>query len=353
MGRELVGYWSRVRLRLFVLWVLTGCGRLGFDSTSPLTGGDGGTDTAGNDTTVAPLTIDDPPENAEVGSTAHLVGACAAGQQLDFTGGGLAMPSTTSCAVGGTFGADVAFTAGFGPKLVIVSQTVGGVTTHVMRNFLRVAAAISFRSSRSAQTQSAGFMVDCDLLIGRPMGVVDDDLLIGMIFTDASGPITTPGFTRLQAAGAGFAGFFKVARSEPDHYLFHIVAGANPSDTCGAGAVIVAFRNVDPASPIEDQSNTSSLSATSIIAPSVTATSPTMLVAVFGSNGPSQGITAPAAMTIRADAMPAGSFAISLDGFGDALVAWQLADNGVTGPRTATIPTAADVGGGLVALRPR
>jgi hypothetical protein len=322
--------------RVMCVLVLAGCGRLGFDP-------------AGTDSLVAVLAIESPPDNAEVGPTAELTGSCTTGIPLELSGTGLASPSSTTCNAG-TFAVTMTFTTGFGPKAITIAQG----TTSRARTFVRVPRQVTQISAKSASTVSQGFTVNCTLTIERPPNLVDGDLLIGMIYTDGgnTGSIETPGFTRLALDGPVFVAFFKIVSGEPASYDFPIVAGNDGSDTCASGGAIAAFRNADPTNPIDAQSQRVDGAATVVTAPGVTAANPTMLVAVLGSNGPGSGIAKPTVMTIDPDAMPNGSFGISSDGFGNALVAWQEIQPGITGERSGAITTPAAVAGGLVAIRP-
>jgi hypothetical protein len=148
-------------------------------------------------------------------------------------------------------------------------------------------------------------------------------------------------------------GFFKVVGfTEPAAYLFAITAGTLPTDTCAAAGVLVGFKDVDPDSPIDMQTSITGFS-TSIIAPSVNATRSTLLVGLFGSNGPVEGITPPVSMMFDADPLPGGSLAIESTGFANALIAWEEVSDGPTGTRTATLVDASAVAGALITLTPR
>jgi hypothetical protein len=254
--------------------------------------------------------------------------------------------------VAGQWSTEVAFTAGFGDKKIQAKQD----TTMVMRGVSRAPLTVAQKAVRSGQKPSEGFGVNCTLTIARPPNTVDGDLLIGMIYTDGgdTGSIETDGWTRLMVDGATRVAFYRVASAnEPDQFNFPIVAGSGQIDTCGSAGAIVSFTNVDLDVPIEAQSSAFTFND-QVIAPSVEAGHPSMLVAVFGSNGPATGIVPQDGLDHVDGGVPDGSQGQSASGSANALVAWQSVAAGATGTRSASIVgLPVDFAGGLVVLHPR
>lgn len=310
-------------MRLVVaLLVICACGRLNFE------GAEEG------------LAITSPAENAEVQATALLAGTCRTGVPIALAGGGLASPSSTTCDAG-AFGELVAFTDGDGPKLVTVAQ--GGVT--IARTFTRVTPAM-LRSSSVGTRGSAGFMVDCDLDIARPPGLVAGDLLFGVIYTDGggNGSVATSGFTRTTLQGPMYVAFWKVVGvAEPATYTFRVVAGTGTADTCESAGVLAAFAGIDDANPVlAESANVGGNGSTGVVALGVTAPKPGILVGAWGSNGPGSGFMQ-AGMTL------AGA-AISNADFANALLAYEGVAAGPTGDRTATLQQPRGAAAGLFVL---
>jgi hypothetical protein len=334
-------------MRRLVCVVLAGCGRLGFDAGDRP---DGAAPDAGDpDGSASLLAITVPGEGADVGPHAEVAGTCAPGE-VTLGGNDLIGEVTVPCAAG-QWSAEVGFTAGFGTKKILATQ---GPAT-VMRGVSRVPQTIAKKAVRSGQRGSQGPGVNCTLVIGRPPDTQDGDLLIGMIFTDGgdTGSITVEGWTRLMVNGPTRVAFYKVASGEPDAFSFPIVAGSGPSDTCGSAGAIVSFTNVDVEDPIGAQSAVFTFDQ-QVVAPGVIASDPSMLVAVFGSNGPASGIVPQAGLDLVDGGAPEGSQPRSESGFANALVAWHSVDAGVTGTRSASIAgTAVAFAGGLIVLRPR
>ncbi len=327
-------------------WVVTlvglaaGCGRLNFDShDSPPGDGD----------TTSGLIVTEPGDNAEVGPAVRVKGSCVVSNgEIEIHGTGVGGLPSTSC-VGSAFDLSVDLTAGFGDKQLIVIQGSDSVT----RNLRRVPQRPEPFTAKSGSTITAGPATSCDLVISNPPGLSAGQLLVGMIYTDGGlgASISTPGFTRLTLDSGVAVAFFKVVGfTEPSEYTFTIVAGAAQTDTCASGGVLVGIRNVDVSNPIDDDS-ASFDTGNALVAPSVTASFPTTIVAVFGSNGGSA-IAPPIGMDADPDPMPNGSFAISPGGDGNALITWQAVDAGATGTRATQIGSPRGTAAGLIALRP-
>ncbi|MBL0214135.1 MAG: hypothetical protein IPQ07_09630 [Myxococcales bacterium] len=328
------------------LLVMAGCGRLSFDARTDV-GADAG-DPDGSIDGATSVSIVSPLDGSEVGATVMLTGACDTAQPLALSGAGLAAPPSTPC-VAGTYSVLISFTAGDGVKVITVTQqNRDGTTTSVMRSFLRVSTPlVTFRSSAGASIATQGDQVDCTLTVPRPAGVVANDVLIGVIYTDGStnASLTTAGFTRVALDGGTYAAFYKVAgAAEPAQYAFDVHAGL-VGGTCESAAVVGAFANVNLTTPIDAHSTNITTNASSFVALGVTATAPGLLIAAFGANGPSAGLSVPAGMTSDASA----SAQIS---WGAARLAWQSIPAGPTGDRTSTIAMQRDGAAALIVLRP-
>ncbi|MBA2544143.1 MAG: hypothetical protein H0V17_31150 [Deltaproteobacteria bacterium] len=317
-------------------WLSVGCGRLNFDAHTSATDG-----------AVEGLAIIEPADLAEVGPTINLRGTCTSGT-VDVSGSGVSGAPTAQCA-SGQFAVIVDLTPGFGDKHVTITQGASSAT----RTYVRVAQSPLPFTARSSITSSAGPATPCMLEIDAPPGLAPGNLLVGVIHSDGGtdASILTPGFTRLDLDTLTAVGFFKViGNTEPSRYVFLIDSGTAMGGTCASAGVLVGIKNVDSAIPITTESSLVSF-GDKIVAPSVTLPSPSIIVGLFGSNGPIGGITEPAGMTIDPDATPNGSFAVS-GGAGNALIAWESVGAGATGPRTATLPGTAPVAGALIGVRP-
>jgi hypothetical protein len=337
-----------VRLRVLVGMVaLSGCGRFGFDAhagDNPMV--DGSIDgTSDPDASSAAVSILAPPAGADVGPTATLSGSCDTDQPLALSGGGLASPSSTGCAVN-AYSVTITFTAGTGTKEIVITQTDrSGQVSSVTRTFVRTAPPmIAYRSSANDYRVTQGLQVPCTLTINKPAGVVDGDLLIGTIYTDgAGGSITTTGWTRLNLSNPTNASFYKLASGEPASYGFAIDPGG-VGGTCESGGVIAAFTGVRASGPIGPQSANTMLS-TNLTALGVSGSAASMLVVTYGANGPASGISAPAGLTIDAT-----SHVASPGDWGSALIGWKLVPAGPTGDQIATISPQRDAAAAQVLL---
>jgi hypothetical protein len=278
------------------------------------------------------LAITSPDEQSEVAMTATVSGTCMPGVPVAVAGSGLGMPTRAPCEAG-AFAAAVTVSAGYGEKVITASQGRASAT----RAFWRI-EHVEVRGMASGSQDAQGFNVDCDLVVAAPAGTTEGDLLVGMIYTDGggTGSISTPGFVRQKLAAATYVAFTKRATaSEPASYTFHIVAGSAGSDTCESAGVLVAFSGV--AGVLAESG------AASLTAPGVDAPKRSLLVGVFGSNGPAGGIHAPAGMTSVASAEASGSFA-------NVLIASEVVAPGPTGSRTATIDSQEAAAAGLLVL---
>lgn len=318
-----------MRFAIALLALLAACGRFRFDD-----GADAGTGV---------LSITSPPQNAEVGATALFEGTCAGDNPIGLSGSGLKSSTGTSC-INGFYIVEVTFTDGLGQKVVAITQSPGTV----LRTFVRVRRQVTPGAPSRGTQPGAGFMVDCDLSIPRPPALASGQLLVGMIYSNggSQASISTPGFSRMNLDAGTHVGFYRFATSsEPDNYVFHVVAGMGAADTCESAGVLVAFENVDPASPIVAQSANVDGDDTDVVARSVTTGVPGLLVGLWGANGPAAGFTPPEGMTID------GTRAVS--DFASVMIAWEAIGDGATGDRTAANGATRAAAAALVVLRPR
>jgi hypothetical protein len=340
---------------VLVLVVVTACGRLAFDAHAPNgASSDGGTDGALDPdapAASASISISSPADGAQVGAGVTLTGTCDTDLPLALSGTGLASPSSTTCAASG-YSVNIVFTAGAGTKTITITQTDrAGYVTSVTRNFVRPASVIAYRSSAGGTAAGQGDQVGCNLTIPRPAGVVDGDLMIATIYTDGSGgaSIGTPlGWTRLTLSSGTYVAMYKLVSSEPTGYVIAIGAGG-PGGTCESAGVISAFSGVSPTTPI-DVDSASTGASTTPTANGVTATSSTMLVLAFGSNGPANLMTPPSGAQYDSAASPNGSRAAV--SWGNALIAWEPITAGATGSKLSTIGSAQSWAAAQVALNP-
>ena len=164
------------------------------------------------------------------------------------------------------------------------------------------------------------------------------------------GPTITPpaGWTLIRQDISGSAirqaVFIHIAgSSEPADYTFSL------SSAQSAAGGILAYRGVDPTSPIDTHGGQVNAASTSITAPSVTTTGPDrMLVGLFGIAALTSQ-TSPAGMTERYDqTVPSTNTYKVTTGAHDQL----LAGSGATGPRVALAANSVINIGQVVALIP-
>jgi hypothetical protein len=201
---------------------------------------------------------------------------------------------------------------------------------------------IAFRGSSSASIKPGN-----SIAVARPAGVQPGDLMLAAInVSGAPNTLTAPvGWTpiRADANGSGLKQFvfWKIAGDELPSYAWGL------GGSFGAAGGIVAYSGVDAAAPFVVNAALANAKATSIRAPSVSASADQLLVAVFGI-AKNTTITPPAGMVEHAEAIANGSKKVSIEISDDVLDA-----TGATGVRIATTSgsTAVSVGQTLV-LRP-
>jgi hypothetical protein len=202
---------------------------------------------------------------------------------------------------------------------------------------------IAFRSASSASIKPGN-----SISVARPAGLQTGDVMLAAVnVSGAPNTLASPaGWTplRADANGNGFKQFvfWKVATaSEPSSYAWGL------GGSFGAAAAIVAYSGVDTAAPLVVNAALVNAKATSISAPSVSASADQLLVGVFGI-AKNTAITPPAGMLEHAEAIANGSKKVSIEISDDV-----LDGTGATGVRIATTSgsTAVSVGQTLV-LRP-
>jgi hypothetical protein len=213
------------------------------------------------------------------------------------------------------------------------------------QDFDPVTHEVAQRSSAAGAIPSQGYNVNCTLAIAKPLNTVDGDLLVGIITTDVGlgGAIAVPGWTALSLASPNNIAIYKIAAGDPATFQFSITAGTDAQATCESAGVIGAFTGasmVATSSVLDAQTN-----ALTIVAPSLDAPRSGMLVGLFGSNGPSTGMTPPPGMLSSPIAVSPGDWATSQ-------LASEWVGAGATGDRVATISTMRDAAGALVLLVP-
>lgn len=199
-----------------------------------------------------------------------------------------------------------------------------------------VAAPITF----VAATTGSGPNPSTSIVINKPAGTVDGDVLICAFFANITAPQTisppagwTAGPTLLSTDR--FSVFYKVASGEPASYTFTCNGTAS---WCG---VMASYRGVDNATPID----VAGTIANSLTATSVTTLTPnTMLVGLAGASDAVTVITPPGSMTGRGFVHP--------DGFSNAELADEtVPGTGATGTRTWTTTGAGRPKTVLIALK--
>ncbi|MBW3538599.1 hypothetical protein KY386_03870, partial [Candidatus Parcubacteria bacterium] len=222
---------------------------------------------------------------------------------------------------------------------------LGSVVSNLPEWVPSAQAAVSFVNASSASTNGA-----VSLTIATPTGVVQNDVMVAAI-TVRGGTgtlfVAPTGWTSLQRNDSGLTigqeVFYRVAgATEPASYEWTWVGVQK------ASGVIVAYRGIDTASPIDVKGGQANASSTTITAPSVTTTaSKAQLIGFFGQADGS---------TITADTMTDRIYVASGGGSPGSRTAIRGSDQiqaavGATGTRTATSGTASVNIGQLVALR--
>jgi hypothetical protein len=123
------------------------------------------------------------------------------------------------------------------------------------------------------------FTSSTSLVIPKPAGVADGDLLVAVIMNDTNTSTPPAGWSTLRAssAGAGSAGnvgvFYKIAASEGASFAF-----AHSLDS--ASGIVIAYRGVDQSTPIGDLASAADMASNlSFTAPTTTPTRDGMAVA--------------------------------------------------------------------------
>jgi hypothetical protein len=272
--------------------------------------------------------------DADGDALAYEASGLPAGLAIDAASGLISGTIAAGAASGSPYGASVSVTDGSdAAEPDAFTWTVGASQ----------AAAITFRGAASAAVRDTN-----KITLARPEGVAAGDILVVAI--DVTGRPNfkqSSGWTTVRTTWNGTAmrqAVFSrvVTASEPSSYSWSF------SRKASAAGVILGYRGVDTANPIDTHGAQVHAGSTAITAPSLTTTAATgLLVGFFGTRDGAT-ISEPAGMAERAEArQTAGSTTISLAAADEALTA-----SGETGARTATSsPGAANIGQ-AVALRP-
>src|SRR5437867_66693 len=207
------------------------------------------------------------------------------------------------------------------------------------------------------------------LTIGKPVGVVNGDLLVAAISVRSANPSTPSGWTLVWCGNSGSSsgGSTCPVSSTVSLAVYWKVAGASePSTYSGwtttqkAAGVITAYYNVNTSTPIDVQNGTGyTSSVTSLSTPSITtAVANTMLVASFGAadgTDPAFGTSVasmPAGMTDEWDKNGSVSSG-SASGAAHGAMFDAIQDSiGATGQKTVTMSSSAVGVAHLLALKP-
>ena len=206
---------------------------------------------------------------------------------------------------------------------------------------VEVITGIALRGSAAAANTGTS-----SLVLARPTGTVNGDVLLAAITVRGTPTITPPtGWTQVRvdtrASAMRQALFVHVAAGDPVSYTWLFSLSTNAVGT------IASYSGVDTANPILDHNGQTSAAAFTITAPQVTTTSANaQLVAFFGITGKTS-LTPPGTMTEQRE--------ITIQKGPEKLTA-ALADElrPATGPTGSRVATAADSSaniGQLVALR--
>jgi len=207
--------------------------------------------------------------------------------------------------------------------------------------------AIALRGSPTTATGGEGS--GSTLVINKPTGVVENDVLIAWVVWDTTPTITASGWTQITGSPLSNsdqrgAFWYKVAGgSEPSTYTF----SGTSFDRAGG---IIAFSGVDTSTPVEAQGSQTNSSTSSVTAPTITTSTDGAMLVFAGmmdsSAGSTVSATVPGGMTERVD-VPVTS------GWSWAYMATEIkATAGSTGTRVATASRSDDNGGFLIALKP-
>ncbi|HZR02677.1 MAG TPA: LamG domain-containing protein [Burkholderiales bacterium] len=198
------------------------------------------------------------------------------------------------------------------------------------------------------EVQTSGVSA-ASVTINVPAGTKAGDLLLAAVAARNAATVTAPaGWTAVAALNTTSGTtlrqvvYYRVATgTEPASYTFTL------SSSVRTAGLIVAYRGVDTANPIDVSAGQANASASTITAPSITpSVTGTMLVGLF-SAATGTTISSAAGMAYRADVLSGGGTGIAIGVFDQ-----QQATASATGTRTATAGGSAVNIGQLVALRP-
>ena len=223
--------------------------------------------------------------------------------------------------------------------------------------------ALRPRQIRLVDTGATGTAVNGDtatLSLARPSGVVAGDVLLAHVVLHTHGfnanPLAPPsGWTTVRVDTDNnhvTAGVFwrKATGSEPSSYTFTNNSGDTTQQATGA---ILAYRGLDPATPIDGHAGTADITGSdNLVAPSVTTTQPSArLLSLIGSYGNDHGpATPPGSMTEQYEGTVVSESAV-VEILGEAADE-VVATAGATGTRTTSVPGTDTSVAQTVALRP-
>lgn len=215
------------------------------------------------------------------------------------------------------------------------------IKTYIAEQLLTAAGATGTRvATLSTSENNAGILValtpsssgggNTSVIVNRPTGVVNDDVMLASV-AYAGGTLTAPaGWTQvLSQAGTGVTlrVYRRVASSEGSTYTWSL----DSSD--GLAVSISAYYNVDTSTPTPVSNSQANSSSTSMTAPTITPGAPTGLLFFAGAVAGDIRATAPGGMTEEADL---GATAVGVYAADQALSTIDP-----TGTRTATLASAA------------
>jgi len=206
----------------------------------------------------------------------------------------------------------------------------------------------------NSSTNNTGSAV-ANLVLTKPVNVVNGNLLVTTIFTSnttinvtpgvtpPSGWTIVPNFPVRDTSGtirAGIWVYWKIASNEPANYTW------NFTDSGGQNVVADLFNITGAASssPIDDGNGQINVSSSTCTAPSINGTNGDLLLDIFASRvGSTQTYTQPGGSHQDESNLSVGAISYSIDDE-------NISSTGATGTRTSTLGTAAINYGALVTI---
>jgi chitodextrinase len=201
-------------------------------------------------------------------------------------------------------------------------------------------SGIAFRSASSAGSREA-----MSLSLARPTGAVSGDVLLASIDVGGSPTVVSPSGWTLIRSDAAPGAFAKAT-------YWHLVGASDPASytwTFSSAQIsvglVLAYRGVDSANPIDASSGQANASSTSVAAPSVQVAASGSMLVDFAGLAANASVSPPTGMAERVEAAGGRSTKI----IGEASDAPVSA--GATGTKTAAASRAGPSIGQLVVLR--